>query len=215
MKRRVVLSLVCLFVLAAMGRQTAASPVNSDRSDRVVRVDARSNVFGQGVGVTRTTYPGIRAPSLGLRAAQTVVFPSVRGSVNCCSGAPANWNGPSGGRSYSTNINSNNGVSGITHKNLELFLVGVFIGASPCSGTGPERLDVTNAINHADTAPLLCQTFYIGNGKTAAGALIRVHVPNGATRLVLGFADAFAFSGDPSYYDDNKGFLIARVRVMH
>src|SRR5262249_39942824 len=61
----------------------------------------------------------------------------------------------------------------------------------------------------------LNQTFFIGDGLTGTGSgSVQVfHVPDGATRLYLGFADAFFFQGDPGYYDDNTGSLTATFMV--
>jgi hypothetical protein len=38
-------------------------------------------------------------------------------------------------------------------------------------------------------------------------------VPAGATRLYLGFVDAFSFHGAPGYHDDNSGSLEATFHI--
>jgi hypothetical protein len=61
--------------------------------------------------------------------------------------------------------------------------------------------------------PGLRQIFFIGDGMTQAADLQSFHVPNGATRLYLGFADANGFQGRPGYYDDDFGSMSARVSL--
>ena len=51
------------------------------------------------------------------------------------------------------------------------------------------------------------QTFFIGDGMTPSGLQQRFIVPPNATRLYLGFADAFSFQGPPGAYGDNTGGL--------
>lgn len=59
------------------------------------------------------------------------------------------------------------------------------------------------------------QTFFIGDGRDLNGQVQRFHAPQGATRLFLGFAETFGFSGPglPGFYDDNGGSLTATLKV--
>jgi len=165
-------------------------------------VNARSNIFRAGTGGTDALGGGEPAPSVTFeaRAGTVLTFTSVTGRVSCCSGGDE-FNDADGGTFAGgiTNVESAGGISGITHPNKTMFLVGVFTDNKHPTGLGPARLDATSEEN---LAPALCQTFFIGTGKGR-----RIEVPSTAKRLYLGFADASAFNGPPGAYDDNVGEL--------
>jgi len=50
--------------------------------------------------------------------------------------------------------------------------------------------------------------FFIGTGKGK-----QIEVPPTATRLYMGFADAYNFTGAPGAYDDNEGELVATFSI--
>ena len=52
---------------------------------------------------------------------------------------------------------------------------------------------------------MLQQTFFIGNGKSSNMTSQRFNIPDGATRLYLGFVDGWYYEGDPGYLDNNTG----------
>ncbi|KER10707.1 MAG: hypothetical protein HY22_02500 [[Candidatus Thermochlorobacteriaceae] bacterium GBChlB] len=79
--------------------------------------------------------------------------------------------------------------------------------------SAPERLDFTNNDNFTQLSPKLNQVFFIGDGKNNQGVVQKFIVPQGATMLFLGFADAAAFQGEPGYYDDNDGAITATVKL--
>jgi uncharacterized protein (TIGR03382 family) len=58
-----------------------------------------------------------------------------------------------------------------------------------------------------DLAPLLHQTFFIGDGLTGtgSGSPQTFLVPDAATHLYLGIVDGSYFVGGPNYYDNNRG----------
>jgi hypothetical protein len=60
-------------------------------------------------------------------------------------------------------------------------------------------------------APEVGQTFLIGDGRGRA-----FRVPGGATRVFLGFADAYSdghfYQGNPGYYGNNGGHLCVAVK---
>jgi hypothetical protein len=154
---------------------------------------------------------------------RTIEFDSVTGQV--CAGT--NWPqvGPDGGTTMMfgarpTNIVSASGISGMLHPNFE-FLAGVFLDDSaPITGAEPTRLDFNSiGANFTDLNPLLAQTFPIGDGLTGTGSGQHqiFHVPDNATRLFLGFLDAYDFGGPsgraPSQYADDTGSFTARYTV--
>jgi hypothetical protein len=143
---------------------------------------------------------------------QVLTFESVTGQVSCCGTSAAAFNGPDGGKNASgdTDITSYGGISGIIDPDRTIFLVGVFLASTPPVDPAPERLSFSDANDFSDLSPAIAQTFYIGDGHTASGSPQVFHVPAGATRLFLGFADALQFGNPtsaPGYYFDNYGSL--------
>jgi len=158
----------------------------------------------------------------------------VTGTVSCCSGGNT-FNGPDGNgfATGNTDILSFGGISGIVHDSKTMFLVGVFLSDQEPTDPAPERLDFSPAqanlaltptqanfaLAAAQTpdiftqlAPLLHQVFFIGDGRTDTGSIQQFIVPDNATRLFLGFADALEFgspSSQPGHYDDNVGQIQA------
>ena len=95
-----------------------------------------------------------------------------------------------------------------------MFLVAVFLTDDPPSDPAPKRLDFTKNERFRTLVPEVGQTFLVGDGQ---GHTYRV--PREATRLFLGFADAFSFSkgfyqGDPGYYSNNGGHLRVKVEAV-
>jgi hypothetical protein len=131
--------------------------------------------------------------------------------------------GPDGGKcdptfgGTDTLINSFGGISGIVARERQMFLVGLFLGEANPAGSPPARIDYATAADYdsASYSPELNQTFFIGDGLigTGFGVAQKFFVPVGATRLFLGFTDAFYFGHywppglDPGHYGDNTGAL--------
>ena len=215
-------------VAAALGAATAQATV--------ITVDGTDNIFGAGhSGAAATPDPGgggggTAPPSFVFAAGvnQVITFSSVTGTVSCCSGG-GGFNGPDGGSAASgtTDITSYNGISGILHDNRTMFLVGVFTSDTEPSDPAPLRLRFSNAggggaiaTSFFDIFVELDQTFFIGDGLTGpgSGSIQNFHVPTGATRLYLGFADAFDFGfpiSAPGYYNDNIGSLTATFNLVN
>jgi hypothetical protein len=154
-----------------------------------------------------TIPPSIDLGGAGLRG--TVRF-QVTGSTDCCGSLPAS---PPDGHVAPSVIRGINGIAGFS-ADRALPLVGVFIGDEPPEqpeGEADEQqLEATAAVS-----PALGVPFLIGDGTAGTGtddeAPLVVTIPDGAVRLVLGFADGFGFGGDPATYQDNSGAV--RVRV--
>lgn len=185
-------------------------------------VDGSSNIFGAGHLYTPNPggpfsgdagYAGTLPPLYSLIAGSNIVqFPTISGTVNCCSDKPDN--GPDGGNSFQTDISSLAGLSGIKGPG-DMFLVGVFLSGVEPTGAGPAVLNFTNAgigTNFSSINPLLNQVFFIGDGRKTDGTTIQSFIaPAGTTRLYLGFADGIGFSGYPGAYGDNSGFLSVNI----
>ncbi len=105
--------------------------------------------------------------------------------------------------SWTTNVSSANGISGISKTGSILFLVGVFLTDAAPGAVGTTNYD--NSENTVDFHPAIGQTFIIGDGLTAAGTAQQFYIPTGATRLYMGFADSAGFQGTNGYYQDNYG----------
>ncbi|MBI4848652.1 MAG: M6 family metalloprotease domain-containing protein [Nitrospirae bacterium] len=193
-------------------------------------VDAKSNIFaaGRAAAFDGLMPPFIRFPE---GSVNTITIANVSGQISCC-WIGTEFNGADGGphASGTTDILSYQGISGIIYGHgdvsfpeLEfvagktMFLVGVFLNDSEPADPAPSRLDFTQAPDGMgdsffDVFPELNQTFFIGDGLTGTGTGVtqNFHVPAGATRLYLGFADAVQFgypSSGPGYYWDNYGLL--------
>lgn len=187
-----------------------------------VVVGGQCNIFGAGYAVPPSPDGGGGGilPVLiqvGGYSGGFVELPSVTGLVSAGSGFPLH--GGDGGTSASgtTDVLSWGGISGLIHANRTLFLTGVFLGPGSASDPAPPRLDVTNANSAQQFAPLIAQTFFLGDGRDALNEMQRFSIPDGATRLYLGFVDSFDFGNPtnaPGHYGDNWGSLSVTVNVV-
>ncbi len=191
----------------------------------IIQVAGTSNIFGAGhpVAPDPGSYgPGTLPPQIDLISAPTarwVTFDDVTGTVTCKPNL--GWNGPDGGpfATGNTDILSCGGISGIVDQNATMFLVGVFTDGTEPMGPPPGRLDFTLASTDAECFPLLFQTFFVGDGLTGTGTGSRqvFHVPQAATKMFLGFADAYGFGNPvdlPGSYSDNAGELSVVYTVV-
>lgn len=189
-------------------------------------VPATTNIFkasptggGDGIAPVGTVF----APGSGL----LLTFSSITGLANCCSGTPNAEPDGTTGRidSTNTNVSSSGGISGMAALGRQLFLAGLFVDSTSLpGGSAPAGLSYGGAgigYDLSSYAPLLNQTFYIGDGLTGtgSGSVQSFVVPAGADTLFLGFLDSFGFVGVPSFYNDNRGqfevtFTIASATVV-
>ncbi|MEM4406646.1 MAG: pre-peptidase C-terminal domain-containing protein, partial [Candidatus Methanomethylicaceae archaeon] len=201
-------------------------------------VSGLANIFSAGLD---SAFDGILPPFVRFStgSGKIITFPSITGLVSAGGNL---MNGADGGDFFSgtTDILSYQGISGIiygkgdpdfpdyeTYPELgyipgkTMFLVGVFLGPDEPTEPAPERLDFTDSpygigTDFIDLYPEIGQTFFIGDGLTSEGELQQFHVPEGATRLFLGFADAEQFgypSSEPGYYGDNAGNLNVNISL--
>lgn len=178
-------------------------------------VPGTANIFGAGRDVAPAPgggEGGTLPPVWELPSSATLVTIScATGSVTPFTGQP-HRNGPDGDRQgaggANTDVTSFEGISGIVNQGNGMFLVGVFLTDAVPSDPAPPRLDFTDSEDFEELAPEIGQTFFVGDGE---GRVFRV--PAGATRLFLGFADAFTYQGAPGWYGNNGGELEVTVAI--
>lgn len=143
--------------------------------------------------------------------AQEVVFPNISGEIQCCEGATQNGAEGANFGLGKTELNALDGLSGI-RLNKTMFLVGVFL-ADQISAETPVTLDFNGTTDFEQLNPSLQQVFFIGDGRNAQGIVQHFKIPQGATRLFLGFADGNE-QGQVGFYNDNYGLLDVRYQIM-
>jgi hypothetical protein len=147
---------------------------------------------------------------------RTLTFASATGLWNCFVGAPLNDADGGTCAGPATNISSTGSIAGIETGSRTMFLVGLFLEAG-LPGAAPSRLVYsTPDLSSATFSPGIGQVFFIGDGLTGtgSGATQTFAVPDGATRLFLGIADAFGFSGPPGAYGDNTGSITIDYAIV-
>lgn len=114
------------------------------------------------------------------------------------------------GFSFNVNINPVGGISGL-YAGRAMALLGVFVGDGEPVGPAPPSIDFTSGTgigrNFFSLAPAIGQVFLIGDGWASVSEQQVFYIPEAATRLFIGFADAGGFQGNPSNFFDNGGFL--------
>jgi hypothetical protein len=174
-----------------------------------VDVPAQANIYGAGHSSPPAPAGGgggILPTLASLTGGGFLSFQAV-GQVSYNGGG--NYYGADGGQyGASTAINSYGGISGIRHNSRVFFLVGTFLNNQEPIDPAPSILDATND-SFTQVSPSLDQVFFIGDGLTGTGigSTQSIYIPTGATRLFLGFADGFDFTGPPGLYGDNVGTL--------
>jgi len=103
--------------------------LNGSRPGFTVKVSAKSNIFRAGTGDADANGGGEAPASVSFepRAGLILTFADVTGRVSCC-GEGETLNDADGGEFAGgvTNVESIGGISGLTHPNKTMFLVGVF-----------------------------------------------------------------------------------------
>lgn len=192
--------------------------VDQAKATGSVYVDAKSNIFV--AGLTSSPGDGLKPVMIQLPPGdnRTLEFTRVVGETDCGLGIKA---GPDGGAcAVRTDVDglAESGVGGVTHPSKTMFLVGTFLDDSSPSGPPPAKTDAAAAERRMMPAPSLRTTFFIGDGLSGTGDGERQSftVPRGATRLFLGFADAWdgsSMTGKPWAYFDNSGGLSVDYRL--
>jgi hypothetical protein len=193
-------------------------------SAATLKVSAASNIFGAG----HSSPPGPGGGGAGVLPAEYdfgftaapnlfLTFSGIAGTVIVNSGSGNNANDPDGigANTFSSSVNSLNGLAGITGPRAG-YLVGVFETDLEPSNPAPSALNF-NLIGttFSTLAPTLNQVFFIGDGLTGngSGTIQQFLIPAEATRLFLGLADAPGYHGDPGGYSDNTGFFTASFTI--
>jgi hypothetical protein len=206
---------------SALGFYCAVSMATASLAGTVV-VPATSDIFSSGQAVADAGRGGTLPIEIDLAPGtnRSIQF-SATGSVMA---GPDFWPlvGPDGGTDNSlgprpTGISSASGISGMQDPNFE-FLAGVFLdGNTPVTGTEPAILNFnTIGTNFSSLSPLLQQSFAIGDGLTGTGTgqVQTFYIPDSATRLYLGFLDAYDFNGTPGQYADDTGSFTVQYSVV-
>jgi hypothetical protein len=199
---------------ATTGPAASTAADGASCPDGFTTVSGQANIFGAGTDSAPDPGGGgggVVPPSWRLPEGSSVVrFPTVTGKVTSLLGL-VDYFGPAGDVRGATNIESYGGISGIIDRRSGMFLVGVFLTDDPPSTPAPKRLDFTKGERFQMLAPRVGQTFFIGDGR---GRTFRVPP---ATRLFLGFADAYSdqkfYQGHPGYYENNSGHLCIEVEA--
>lgn len=140
-------------------------------------------------------------------------FTSVQGQIGFGQGIPLN--GADGVAFPPCENVSLDGIAGNVAAQAR-FLAGVFLDDQEPVDPAPPQLDFTLiGIDFLELAPGLRQTFFTGDGlaQGAGDAVQCFDVPDGATRLFLGFFDSCCCSGPPGAYSDNTGQLAVEYEV--
>ncbi|MGA9773524.1 MAG: hypothetical protein WBV94_31120 [Blastocatellia bacterium] len=171
-----------------------------------VTVPGQSNPWLAGAPAGTPTGDGDSAPAqspvivgcLPVRACDKLSF-NVTGTVSFCSSG-CTVSGPDGDPTQIVDhfFGDQFGISNVTAPVNAL--IGVFLGPAAPGGTAPPALSFSTPESRrfANIAPLLQQTFFIGDGR--GGATVpscrTVMVPCGATRLFLGTMDGFQWNNN-------------------
>lgn len=209
---------VALF-LVQCDKKSSTEPEKSKDTTKTLVVGGKANIYAAGHSVLpppSNALAGEFPPVLALASVthRPITFASITGGVTGRANDAAS--GPDGKAEGSgTNVTALQGISGIRHGVKVLFLVGVFLNDAEPADPAPDGIDFTDAEHLPELHPQLRQAFFIGDGRTGTGEgeAQRFFIPDGATRLFLGFADAYLFQGAPGFYDDNGGELTVVVNL--
>lgn len=195
---------------AAAAEQPPASKPPAVSMGEPAIVSSEANIFG--AGQEEPPKPGggsggilpveVELPT----RARSVRIKSVAGEVTPFvypGEAEAPMHGAEGTATQSWEMPATGGISGLSHHARRMFLTGVFLTDGPPSGDAPRTLRYRKRIPPKQS-PRIAQTFFMGDGR---GRTFRV--PQGATRIFLGFADYLNHKPErgPGSYENNRGEL--------
>ncbi len=198
-----------------------AAPIAGFAQTTTVAVPGQANIFAAGLNAVPPGVPscpatnGVLPTEIAIPSgATTFTVSNVTGTAFCTG---VNSTPTADGSCFSgtpTIINTDTNISGITNTSANMFLVGTMTGAGAPAAPAPAAGDFSSNMSFTSLSPVLQQSFFIGDGLTGtgSGATQTFMIPTGATRLFLGFADAYAYSGQEGCYSDNGGSLSVTVQ---
>lgn len=195
----------------------------SARTHQLV-VSAQANIFGAGqvnpTPCVNAGTGGVAALSVPVTGGEVMTINGVLGST--FSGADSAGADGAHHPTHQCDITGVAGVSGYLNRNNEAHLVGVFVSDTPLAQT-PARLDFSanaRGENFTVLAPGIGQVFFIGDGVTNEANVQQFIAPPGATKLYLGYPDAYdgtdnsrVYLGPPNAYADNTGAYLVRFTI--
>ncbi|GAA3826115.1 protein kinase domain-containing protein [Nocardioides panacisoli] len=193
------------------GGVAAAVLLTGGGQSHQLEVPGTADIYLVGTDEVDLGNPGTQPEGVDVDGAGSVSFDDVQGRLAACGGCqPESVDG--GNLSFgSTSLTAVNGISGVSHTDRTMFLVGVFVGEGKPDRT--DVVDLSEANSETEQHPALGQPFFIGDGKDSHGDQQKVDVPDGAKEMYIGFADGFSFAGQPGAYDDNSGTVSLKVSV--
>ena len=199
-----------LILSAMVGVAIALLPGAPSAQDSATEVPGSTNIWLAGeTQPPSSSEQGLPPPSVRVPDGATVFTARVTGTIGCCGENPGSI--PPDGDIGSTSITPTSGSIGPYAGDRNIPFVGVFVRGDP-GGARPPELAADDDGDFRALSPALKQPFFIGNGRRSGGAEQTFRIPDGATRLYLGIADAFAFVGEPGSYQDNAGSFTARIQ---
>ncbi|MEO7520747.1 MAG: PEP-CTERM sorting domain-containing protein [Gemmatimonas sp.] len=190
-------AMLCAVIASSAGAQSGPLTMDTRNNLYLAGGNVVSAGFTGGGGLT----PG--AINLNAGTSRILTVSSATGSAFFCTSTCQGT--LEGGAIGGTDIASGGVIAGIVAPSpASGFLAGLFLGPS-LPAVAPARLNFNSGLNFTSLSPLVGQIFFIGNGLTSGMVTQQFLVPDGATRLYFGIADAGAFSGAPGFYDDNVG----------
>lgn len=197
------------FALALAGHAPAATYTFRETAA------ASANIFASGLSDTAEAGGGIFPTEILLPEGldRSMKVGNVTGSTHNAGGSPL-W-GPDG-FSISVDILGVGGISGL-YSGRAMALLGVFLGPEGQPDVAPQTIDFTSGTgisrNFRTLAPENGQVFLIGDGWASVSEQQVFYIPDNASRLFIGFADAGGFKGNPSTFSDNNGSLTGTFTV--
>jgi hypothetical protein len=113
-----------------------------------------------------------------------------------------------------------NGIAGVRDDGTEnvLALTAVFTNGTPSPSNRPPDRDVTLEKGLSVVPTVLNQPFFVGDGRGTANVVQSFLIPDAATALWFGFADAVPevgiYRGRPGNYFDNGGALTVNYTII-
>lgn len=203
-----------LRVLLPLLACAVSAPIHAQSVTVSATVSGQQNIYGAGLAAPLPSGSGCGPASNGLAPTSITIPPGstsfrvvAASGFAFCAGSGFSATTPDGpcATLTATNLTGENNLSDTVVPTSTMFVTGVFLGPNPPIAPAPPALNAGTGF--ASLSPLLQQTFFIGDGLTGTGSGAQqiFNIPAGATRLFLGFADGFSYTGPSGCFDDNGG----------